>query len=140
MPPPTSPLPNQIGKTYSLLYSIYSLCPLTHFPHVPLSCHIFPHNQSIFLRLYRSPMTANTSWLSKRRSHALELSSICPLFHDSDEIFKLHFCSFLIGCQYTVCEDKMGGGGEELMWSPAVCLESGQGWGCKNRRVWEKDE
>lgn len=106
--PSSISLPSEWDGQNTSSFDLHSL-PFTHFSHVPLSCHIFPHHQSISLRLYRSPMTGNTSWLSKRRSYALKLSPVRLLFHDSDEIFKLHFCSLLIGCQYTVCKDKKTG-------------------------------
>lgn len=42
---------------------------------------------------------------------------VLPLFHSGDEIFKQHFCSYLIACQHTLHKDSS--------WSKLVCLSWG---------------
>lgn len=73
----------------------------------PMFCHIFRRHLSISPRLSRSSFTRfttkNTSWLSERWTRALKLTPASSHFH-TDEIFKQHFCSFLIACQHMGCK------------------------------------
>ena len=52
-----------------------------------------------------------------------------PLFHSADEIFKQHFCSYLIACQHTLHKDSncsvLGG---KSVWGHWCFLNPSRGW------------
>lgn len=107
--------PSQRTITYWLVRSVYAH---THFPHVPLSCHISPGYLSIstlpFTFLIRPLPHAQKQVSALRKCD--EAGSGPPIllpFHGGDEIFKRHSCLHLIACQHVhqlICAGWSGSG------------------------------
>ena len=51
---------------------------------------------------------------------------VLPLFHSGDEIFKQHFCFYLIACQHTLHKDSSGSKLVCLSWGHLGFIESGK--------------
>lgn len=103
---------SQEEKTYWLVQSIYSLFPLSQF--VPCSIvlsHFFIPSIHLTTRSYilhsltPSHTQKHASALKQNRAHALKPILALLFFRSADEIFKRHFCSYLIACQHSLHED-----------------------------------